>query len=114
MSFIGFSGFTLAMPFLPLYIETGVLPADPFQTLDQVGIGALIRQSVDAGRARRPGLKVGVCGEHGGDPASVAFFHALGLEYVSCSPYRVPVARLAAARAALDESGAGGEFLGER
>jgi len=100
--------------FLPLYIESGVLSADPFQTLDQVGIGALIRQSVAAGRARRPDLKIGICGEHGGDPASVAFFHGLGLEYVSCSPYRVPVARLAAARAALDESGAGGEFLGER
>ena len=100
--------------FLPLYIESGVLPADPFQTLDQVGIGALIRQSVAAGRARRPDLKIGICGEHGGDPASVAFFHGLGLDYVSCSPYRVPVARLAAARAALDESGAGGEFLGEK
>jgi pyruvate, orthophosphate dikinase len=90
-----------AAKFLPQYVEQGVLPADPFATLDQTGIGTLMRIGVDKGRATRRGLKIGICGEHGGDPASVAFCAALGLDYVSCSPYRVPIARLAAAHAAL-------------
>jgi pyruvate,orthophosphate dikinase len=87
--------------FLPGYIERGIFAADPFQTLDQRGVGKLVRIAVTDGRAVRPGLKVGICGEHGGDPQSIRFCHDLGLDYVSCSPYRVPVARLAAAQAAL-------------
>ncbi len=89
--------------FLPRYVEEGVLPDDPFQTLDQEGVGELVRMAVELGRRAKPGLKLGVCGEHGGDPRSVEFFHRVGLDYVSCSPYRVPVARLAAAHAALRE-----------
>jgi pyruvate,orthophosphate dikinase len=87
--------------FLPEYVEEGVLEADPFITLDAAGVGRLIEMAVAKGRAAHKGLKLGICGEHGGDPASIAFCHALGLDYVSCSPYRVPVARLAAAHAAL-------------
>jgi pyruvate,orthophosphate dikinase len=87
--------------FLPSYIERGIYAADPFQTLDQRGVGKLVRIAVTDGRAVRPDLKVGICGEHGGDPQSIRFCHDLGLDYVSCSPYRVPVARLAAAQAAL-------------
>ena len=90
--------------FLSAYVERGILADDPFQTLDQEGVGELVRMGTDRGRAARPGLKVGVCGEHGGDPASVAFFHRAGLDYVSCSPFRVPVARLAAAHAALEDA----------
>ena len=87
--------------FLPAYLEADLLPADPFVTLDTGGVGRLVASAVAAGRAARSGLKVGVCGEHGGDPASVAAFHGYGLDYVSCSPFRVPIARVAAARAAL-------------
>jgi pyruvate,orthophosphate dikinase len=88
--------------FLPTYVETGLLPADPFETIDEDGVGALIRIGVRDGRAARPDLKVGICGEHGGDPTSVAFCEREGFDYVSCSPFRVPIARLAAARAALE------------
>ena len=88
--------------FLPHYVEGGVLPDDPFQTLDQSGVGQLVELATERGRSTKPDLKVGVCGEHGGDPASVHFFHRVGLDYVSCSPFRVPVARLAAAQAALE------------
>ncbi|MEW5917380.1 MAG: pyruvate, phosphate dikinase, partial [Gemmatimonadota bacterium] len=91
--------------FLPGYVERGLVPDDPFQTLDTAGVGKLVRYAVENGRASRPGLKAGICGEHGGDPRSIAFCHAIGLDYVSCSPYRVPVARLAAAQAALDVAG---------
>jgi pyruvate,orthophosphate dikinase len=87
--------------FLLAYVERGILPANPFQTLDVEGVGQLVRTAVEKGRGARPGLKIGICGEHGGDPASIAFFEEIGLDYVSCSPYRVPVARLAAAQAAL-------------
>jgi len=87
--------------FLPHYLEAKILKADPFQTIDQDGIGQLIRMAVEKGRAVRKELKVGICGEQGGDPASVAFCHGAGLTYVSCSPFRVPIARLAAAQAAL-------------
>jgi pyruvate,orthophosphate dikinase len=87
--------------FLLAYVERKVLPANPFQTLDTTGVGALMKVAVEKGRAARPGLKIGICGEHGGDPASIAFCDSLGLDYVSCSPYRVPIARLAAAQAAL-------------
>ena len=88
--------------FLPEYIQRGILRDDPFQTLDIDGVGRLVRLSAEEGRRTRPDLKLGICGEHGGDPASVQFCHDIGLDYVSCSPYRVPIARLAAARAALD------------
>jgi len=87
--------------FLPEYVGKKILEDDPFQSLDQEGIGELVRISCEKGRATRPGLKLGVCGEHGGDPRSVVFFHGVGLDYVSCSPYRVPIATLAAAQAAL-------------
>jgi len=85
--------------FLPEYVEKDILPRDPFQSLDQVGVGALVQMGVEKGRSVKSNLKVGVCGEHGGDPASIDFFHRVGLDYVSCSPYRVPIARLAAAQA---------------
>jgi len=87
--------------FLPRYIEIGVLAKDPFVSIDTEGVGALMRIGTEKGRERKPGLKLGICGEHGGDPASIAFCETIGLDYVSCSPYRVPVARLAAAQAAL-------------
>ncbi|MCG8455771.1 MAG: pyruvate, phosphate dikinase, partial [Holophagales bacterium] len=89
--------------FLPMYVEMGIYDADPFERLDQEGVGRLVRHATERGRESRPGLKVGICGEHGGEPASVAFCHRIGLDYVSCSPYRVPVAILAAAQAYLAE-----------
>ena len=88
--------------FLPNYVDRGILPDDPFQVLDRNGVGKLIGFAVSAGRSVRPELKVGICGEHGGEPRSVQFCHTIGLDYVSCSPYRVPIARLAAAHAALE------------
>jgi pyruvate,orthophosphate dikinase len=91
--------------FLPYYVEHGLLPSDPFQVLDQVGVGKLIRIGIELGRGVRKDLKVGICGEHGGEPSSVAFCHDVGMSYVSCSPFRVPIARLAAAQAALRERG---------
>jgi pyruvate,orthophosphate dikinase len=94
--------------FLPAYIESGILPKDPFVSLDQDGVGALVVMAVDRGRRARAALKLGVCGEHGGDPASIGFFQKTGLDYVSCSPFRVPVARLAAAQAALRARNANG------
>ncbi len=87
--------------FLSTYVKSGLIDGDPFQSLDQDGVGELVAIGVERGRRARPDLKVGICGEHGGDPASITFFHGLGLDYVSCSPYRVPVARLAAAHAVL-------------
>jgi pyruvate,orthophosphate dikinase len=89
--------------FLLQYVEDKILPVNPFQTLDAVGVGQLVRIAVEKGRATRPDLELGICGEHGGDPESIAFFHSVGLDYVSCSPFRVPVARLAAAQAALSD-----------
>jgi pyruvate,orthophosphate dikinase len=89
--------------FLGLYVEKGILPADPFVTLDIEGVGQLIRMAVEGGRAANPKLKIGICGEHGGDPRTIAFCNRLGLNYVSCSPYRVPIARLAAAQSILGE-----------
>jgi pyruvate, orthophosphate dikinase len=89
--------------FLPFYVESGLLADDPFVTLDQNGVGQLVRMGCEKGRQTRPNIKLGICGEHGGDPASVIFCHQVGLDYVSCSPFRVPIARLAAAHAALGE-----------
>ncbi|HXM77780.1 MAG TPA: putative PEP-binding protein, partial [Thermoanaerobaculia bacterium] len=90
-----------AASFLPIYIAEGILPEDPFVSLDQYGVGELVSLATRRGREAKPGLKIGICGEHGGDPRSIEFFHTVGLDYVSCSPFRVPVARLAAARASL-------------
>jgi pyruvate,orthophosphate dikinase len=91
--------------FLTFYLEHGILPRNPFEVLDEDGVGDLMRIAVERGRGTKPGIKLGICGEHGGEPRSVAFCHGLGLDYVSCSPYRVPLARLAAAQAALAEAG---------
>ncbi len=93
-----------AASFLSAYVTKGILEIDPFVALDQDGVGELVKIGVQRGRKTRPGLKVGICGEHGGDPASVAFCHDVGLDYVSCSPYRVPIARLAAAQAAIGKA----------
>jgi pyruvate,orthophosphate dikinase len=87
--------------FLPAYIDGGLIAVDPFAVLDPEGVGALIELGVRGGRSVKPGLKVGICGEHGGDPSSVELCHRMGFDYVSCSPFRVPIARVAAARAAI-------------
>jgi pyruvate,orthophosphate dikinase len=92
--------------FLTRYVEEKIIPADPFQVLDREGVGAMMRMAIERGRKTKPGLKIGICGEHGGDPSSIAFCHEVGLTYVSPSTYRVPVARLAAAQAALEDAGA--------
>jgi len=89
--------------FLPYYLSKHILPDEPFQTLDQEGVGQLVAMGVQRGRSSRPNLKVGICGEHGGDPRSIEFCHKVGMNYVSCSPFRVPIARLAAAQAAVKE-----------
>ena len=89
--------------FLPIYIEKGILKHDPFEVLDQDGVGQLVKMAVEKGRKTRPNIKLGICGEHGGEPSSVEFCHRTGLDYVSCSPYRVPIARLAAAQATIRE-----------
>src|SRR5215216_3861430 len=102
---LGFSRDDAEGKFLTHYLQDGVLERNPFETLDQGGVGDLMAIAVERGRTTRPELKMGICGEHGGEPASVAFCHTLGLDYVSCSPYRIPLARLAAAQAALAESG---------
>jgi len=92
--------------FLGTYVAKGILEIDPFISVDRDGVGELVKIGVARGRKTRPNLKVGICGEHGGDPASVTFCHQVGLDYVSCSPYRVPIARLAAAQAALGKTAA--------
>jgi len=89
--------------FLPLYVARGILPHDPFATIDEDGIGRLMEWCVERGRATRPDMEIGICGEHGGDPRSIKFCHGIGLDYVSCSPFRLPIARLAGAQAALSE-----------
>ena len=88
--------------FLPVYLEQKILKVDPFQVLDQDGVGQLIKMAVEKGRSTRKNLTCGICGEHGGEPTSVKFCHKVGLNYVSCSPFRVPIARLAAAQAAVE------------
>jgi pyruvate,orthophosphate dikinase len=105
----GFSRDDVEGSFFGRYIELGVFGVSPFETLDADGIGRLVKIAVEEGRAARPGLKIGVCGEHGGDPESVHFFHSAGLDYVSCSPFRVPVARLEAGRAAVLETVGGSD-----
>jgi pyruvate, orthophosphate dikinase len=102
---LGFSRDDAEGKFLTYYLDNGVLERNPFETLDRSGVGDLMRIAVERGRGAKPNLKLGICGEHGGEPMSVAFCHELGLDYVSCSPYRVPLARLAAAQAALAEAG---------
>ena len=102
---LGFSRDDAEGKFLTHYLDEGILRQNPFETLDQSGVGELMQLAADRARAVKAEVKMGICGEHGGDPASVAFCHRLGLDYVSCSPYRVPLARLAAAQAALAESG---------
>jgi pyruvate, orthophosphate dikinase len=102
---LGFSRDDAEAGFLTHYLEEDVLDANPFQTLDQDGVGDLMKLAIERARKAKPQIKLGICGEHGGDPASVAFCHDLGLDYVSCSPYRVPLARLAAAQATLAEAG---------
>jgi pyruvate,orthophosphate dikinase len=103
---LGFSRDDAEGKFLTHYLEDGVLERNPFETLDQSGVGDLMRIAVERGRSAKEDIKLGICGEHGGEPKSVAFCHGLGLDYVSCSPFRVPLARLAAAQAALAETGA--------
>jgi pyruvate,orthophosphate dikinase len=94
--------------FLPSYERQGILERDPFVTIDVDGVGELIEIATERGRATRPDIKLGICGEHGGDPDSVRFCAGIGLDYVSCSPYRVPIARLAAAQAEIDKKAAEG------
>jgi pyruvate,orthophosphate dikinase len=103
----GFSRDDVEARMMPAYLEQKLLPISPFEEIDVDGVGQLVAMAVQAGRAARPGIKLGICGEHGGNPASVHFCHNVGLDYVSCSPYRVPIARLAAAHAALDAGGPG-------
>jgi pyruvate,orthophosphate dikinase len=102
---LGFSRDDAEGKFLTYYLEHGVLERNPFEVLDRDGVGDLMRIAVERGRGVKPELKLGICGEHGGEPRSVAFCHEIGLDYVSCSPYRVPLARLAAAQAALADAG---------
>ncbi len=109
---LGFSRDDAEGKFLTHYLDDGILRQNPFETLDQSGVGELMKMAVERARAVKPELRMGICGEHGGDPASVAFCHELGLDYVSCSPYRVPLARLAAAQATLAESGIGAVQVG--
>ena len=97
---IGLSRDDVEAKFLGRYVEEGIIDRSPFETIDEPGVGELVAVGTKRGREAKPELKVGVCGEHGGDPDSVAFFDRIGLDYVSCSPYRVPIARVAAAQAA--------------
>jgi pyruvate,orthophosphate dikinase len=105
----GFSRDDVEGSFFSRYIELGIFGVSPFETLDTEGIGRLVKIAVEEGRATSPDLKIGVCGEHGGDPDSVHFFHQVGLDYVSCSPFRVPVARLEAGRASVMEAAGGSD-----
>jgi pyruvate,orthophosphate dikinase len=98
---------------LTAYLEKEIYSVDPFVSVDRDGVGQLMRMAVEAGRKTRPGMKMGICGEHGGDPSSVEFCHDIGLDYVSCSPYRLPIARLAAAQAVLKEKATGGGSKGK-
>jgi pyruvate,orthophosphate dikinase len=103
---LGYSRDDAESKFLQGYLESGTIPEDPFKILDREGVGELIRTACKLGKQTRPDVGLGLCGEHGGDPSSIEFCHEVGLDYVSCSPYRVPVARLAAAQAALRDNAA--------
>ncbi len=105
----GFSRDDAEAKFLIQYVEQGVLPKNPFQVLDRDGVGKLVKMAARDGRSARPELEIGICGEHGGEPSSIEFCHMAGLNYVSCSPFRVPIARLAAGQAAIEHKG---EILG--
>jgi pyruvate,orthophosphate dikinase len=109
---LGFSRDDAEGKFLTRYLEDGVLERNPFETLDQEGVGALMEIAIERARGVKDDIKLGICGEHGGDPASVAFCHRAGLDYVSCSPFRVPLARLAAAQASLKEQGVTAVVIG--
>jgi pyruvate,orthophosphate dikinase len=98
---LGFSRDDVESKFVPVYLERKIIDRSPFETIDGPGVGWLVRLGAWVGREARPGLELGICGEHGGDPDSITFFHNAGLDYVSCSPFRVPIARIAAAQAAL-------------
>ena len=114
---IGFSRDDVESKFIPTYIEHKIIDRSPFETIDSPGVGWLVRLAAWVGREAHPGLKLGICGEHGGDPDSIAFFHIAGLDYVSCSPFRVPIARIAAAQAAIAPrrlSAAGGRCAAPR
>src|SRR5208337_2210493 len=102
----GFSRDDVEAKFIPRYIELGILACSPFDSVDTSGVGRLVRMAVESGRKTKPSLEVGICGEHGGDPKSIAFFNEAGLNYVSCSAFRVPIARLAAAQAAIGKKAA--------
>ncbi|MDQ1424882.1 MAG: pyruvate, orthophosphate dikinase, partial [Acidimicrobiaceae bacterium] len=102
----GFSRDDVESRMMPAYLELGLLKRNPFETIDQAGVGALVRMACTKGREAKEGLKLGVCGEHGGDPESIQLFYEAGLDYVSCSPFRVPIARLAAAQAVIGTNGA--------
>jgi pyruvate,orthophosphate dikinase len=101
---LGFSRDDVESKFIPTYIEDKIIDRSPFETIDTPGVGWLVRLAAWVGREAHPGLKLGICGEHGGDPDSVGFFHRAGLDYVSCSPFRVPIARIAAAQAAIADT----------
>ena len=98
---IGFSRDDIEGRIIPRYVEEKIVDGSPFATIDEEGVGELVRIAVERGRRERPDLELGVCGEHGGDPQSIRFFHDSGLDYVSCSPFRLPIARVAAAQAAI-------------
>ena len=100
----GFSRDDVESRMMPAYLEQGLLKRNPFDTIDQSGVGDLVRLGAERGRSTKPDLKLGVCGEHGGDPESIDLFYRLGLDYVSCSPFRVPIARLSAAQAIVGAS----------
>jgi pyruvate,orthophosphate dikinase len=99
---LGFSRDDVESKFVPIYMQRNIIDRSPFETIDKPGVGWLVRLGAWVGREAHPGLKLGICGEHGGDPESITFFHRAGLDYVSCSPYRVPIARIAAAQAAIE------------
>jgi pyruvate,orthophosphate dikinase len=101
----GFSRDDVESRMMPAYLEAGLLKRNPFETIDQNGVGELVKLAAERGRKAKPGIKLGVCGEHGGDPESIDLFYRVGLDYVSCSPFRVPIARLAAAQAIIAASG---------
>jgi pyruvate, orthophosphate dikinase len=101
----GFSRDDVEGSFFSQYLDLGIFGVSPFESIDRDGVGRMVQIAVEEGREARPGLKIGVCGEHGGDPESVQFFHEVGLDYVSCSPFRVPVARLEAGRASVVSTG---------